>query len=155
VELCGPGNAAQPKKYWGGEFSVWIVGNVVADPCDRPERLLEPPVGPSVEELVVAISGLSGFTATRPTDITIDGHPGRAFELTAPTDVAGFCVLKTWGSTPGDTKNVNFGEVNLIRIVDVDGVRVMITGGYFPTLTTSAQLASLQDIVHSVRFPES
>ena len=50
-----------------------IVDNVVSDPCDPTQPHLVPPVGPSVDDLVTAISNLAGFEATDPVDVTVDG----------------------------------------------------------------------------------
>jgi hypothetical protein len=49
------------------------VDNVVADPCSDQEtaELLDPPVGPSVDELATAISSLEGYEATAPEVITV------------------------------------------------------------------------------------
>ena len=133
---------------------VSIVANVVSDPCDRSRALLDPPVGDSVDDLVVAISSLSGFEATDPIDITLDGFAGKEFELTAPTEPA--CVLDenglgTW-SRPGGTNGVGPGEVNLLRIVDVEGVRVMIAAAYQAVASADeiAEVRAIFDSVHVV-----
>lgn len=139
-----------------GAVSVSIVDNVVADPCDRDRELLEPPVGSSVDDLVSAISSLSGFTATPPVDISLDGYPGKQFEVTAPTQPA--CVLDdaglgTWTFPPGvlGVNGVGAGELNVLRIVDVDGVRVMIAAAIQPTASAS-EAAELREVFESVRI---
>ena len=43
-----------------------IVDNVVSDPCDPSRPLLVPPVGPSVDDLVTAISNLDGSRRRTP-----------------------------------------------------------------------------------------
>jgi len=104
-----------------------IVSNVVADPCGT--ALKSPPVGPSVDDLVAAISGLDRFQATAPVDITLDGYQGKSFAVTAPAVTS--CELRTW-ATADRTNGVSPGEVNLVRIYDVGGVRVMVAGAYHP-----------------------
>lgn len=134
--------------------SVLIVDNVVRDPCDPSRALLDPPVGESVDDLVSAISNLSGFEATDPIEITLDGFVGKEFELTAPTEPD--CVLegglKTWtdGHDGDGTNGVNPGEVNLVRIIDVDGVRIMIAGAYQPHASAD-EIAEARAIFDSVR----
>ncbi len=133
---------------------VSMVDNLVRDPCDGSRDLLDPPVGESVDALVIALSNLSGFEATEPIDITLDGFRGKEFELTAPTEpdcVLGDSGLGTWrvrGSTR--TNGVGPGEVNLLRILDVDGVRVMIAGAYQPDASAD-EIAEVRAIFDSVR----
>jgi len=126
-----------------------IVDNVVADPCSDQEtaELLDPPVGPSVDELVTAISSLEGYEATAPVDITVSGFQGIEFTMTAP-DTEG-CGA-TW-ATADRTTGVGPGEINLLRIVDVDGVRVMIAGAYHPE-TPDADVAAVEDVMDSAQF---
>jgi len=122
------------------------VTNVVANPCA--DLGLDPPVGPSVDDLVAAIRGLSGFQSTDPVDITVDGHPGKEFTVTAPG--LAICDLHTW-MTDTRTNIVGGGEVNRVRIVDVDGTRVMVGAAWHPG--EEDLLPEIQTILDSVRFP--
>ena len=132
-----------------GELHFLIVDNVVADPCS--EQLLDPPVGPSVDDLVAAISGLSGFTATTATDVTVDGYRGKELTVNAPT-VPACGGLGTW-ATADRTNGVGPAEANLIRIVDVNGTRVVVTGAYFRLETGAADaLEAMVQIMDSVTF---
>ena len=130
----------------GSGVGFLIVENVVADPCTG--QLLDPPVGPSVDDLVAAISSLEGFEATAPMDINVDGFDGKQFTLTSPADAT--CELKTW-ATESRTNGVGPDEVNLLRILNVDGVRVVINGGY-QTGTSEEQLAAIQQVIASVHI---
>lgn len=108
-----------------GELSLEIVDNVTADPCTS--ELLDPPVGPSVDDLVTALSNLSefGFEVSPATDITIDGFPGKQLTIQAP--VNGPCEeMLTWRTTTRQN-GVGPGEINEVRILDVDGVRLVIS----------------------------
>lgn len=128
-----------------------IVDNVVADPCDGSEALLDPPVGPSVDDLVAAISSLEGFEATTPRDITVDGFDGKDFTVTAPA-TPGICDLRTW-ATADRANGVSAGEVNLLRVLDVNGTRIVIAGAYQPgDPTASETLSELRQIRDSVRI---
>ena len=127
-------------------LSFAMVENVVADPCGPEDGLLDPPVGPSVDDLVTAISGLQGFEATTPVDIAIDGFQGKEFTLTAPTNAG--CDLLTW-ATALRTNGVGPGEVNVVRIVDVDGMRVLINGAYHP-VHSEEEVAGLREVMDSV-----
>jgi len=131
-----------------GGVQFLIVDNVVEDPCF--ETLRDPPVGPSVDDLVTALSGLSRFTATTPVDITVDGYAGKEFTLTAPS-VPG-CTMRTW-ATPERINGVGLNEANLMRIVDVQGTRVVIAAPY-PRLALDADeaIALARQIMDSVTF---
>ena len=126
-----------------------IVDNVVADPCAgrKTPALLDPPVGPAVDDLVTAISSLRGYQATAPVDITVSGFHGIEFTLTAPNrDGCG----STW-ATAERTTGMGAGEINLLRIIDVDGVRVMISGAYRPE-TPEAELDALKHVMDSAQI---
>lgn len=126
-----------------------IVDNVVAGCADQGrEELLDPPVGPSVDALVAAISSLEGYTATAPENITVSGFPGVEFTLTAP-DTEG-CGA-TW-ATAERTTGMGPGEVNLLRIVDVDGVRVVIAEAYHPGDTPEADVDAVERVMDTIQI---
>jgi hypothetical protein len=130
-----------------GEVSFEIVDNISANPCT--ERLLDPPVGPSVEELVTALSNMPRFDASPATDITIDGFHGKRFTLTAPVgDLCG--SMLTWKTTTRQN-GVGPGEVNDVRIIDVDGTRLLICIAYTPPLTEE-EISELDSVVDSVQI---
>lgn len=138
----------------GGAFtgigvSFTIIDNVVADPCGSPSALLDPPVGPSVDDLVTAISNLQGFEATAATDVTVDGFDGKLFTVTAPSSPA--CSdMKTW-ATADRTNGMGADEVTEMRILDVGGVRLVIVGTHGPT-SSAEQLSTIQQIIASVHI---
>lgn len=130
------------------EVSFEIVDNIAADPCTG--QLLDPPVGPSVDELVTALSNLAGFEASAATDITVDGFHGKQFTLTAPDIDAPCESMLTWKTTTRHN-GVGLGEVNEVRILDVDGVRLLICIAYFPPIT-KADRSELEAIVDSAQI---
>lgn len=125
---------------------ILVADNVVADPCS-PE-LLDPPVGPTVDDLVAAISSLNGFEATAPLDVTVDGFDGKQFTVTAPNTPD--CGL-TW-ATGSRTNGMGPGEANLVRILDVNGVRLLMTGAYDPVNASEADITTLQQLFASVHI---
>ena len=46
--------------------------------------------------------------------------------MTAPTD--GLCDRSTWITSGGDVNGVGPGEIHSLRILDVDGERLVISG---------------------------
>jgi hypothetical protein len=130
-----------------GEVSFEIVDNITADPCTT--QLLDPPVGPSVEELVTALSEMEGFEASAATDVAVDGFHGKQFTLTAPN--ADACQsLATWKTTTRQN-GVGPGEVNEVRILEVDGVRLLICVAYTPPVPAKA-LSELRAVAESVQI---
>lgn len=132
-----------------GETSFEIIDNVTADPCTG--LLLNPPVGPSVQDLVTALSNMPGFRATVATDVAIDGFRGKQFILTAPGDADASCSsMLTWMTTTRQN-GVGPNEVNELTILDVDGVRLLICVAYQPS-TPVDERARLQAIVRSLEL---
>jgi hypothetical protein len=129
-----------------------IVEDVVGDPCTGERR--RAPVGPGLDDLAAAIAGMPGFEAS-PVEIgTVDGHDARTLTVTA---AVGCRNLVTW-VTPSRTNGVSVGEANLVRIVDVDGVRVVIAGAYQPMgvgpLDAVEQRALIEGVIESVRIAD-
>ena len=142
-----------PADGWGG-VEIYIVTNVVVDPCDD-AALRDPSVGPTVEDLVIAISSLPWSAVTPPTEITVDGFRGTELEVTAPTSspCVGTDEFEMWATTLSAlAKGVGPGERTRLRILDVHGTRVVIAGSYLPGTTSAQHLAEINAIIDSVRF---
>jgi hypothetical protein len=122
-----------------------VVDNVVADPCSAEQ--LDPPVGPSVDDLVTSISNLTGFEASPATDASVGGYPAKRFTVRAPLSAG--CELRTW-VTPTRTNGVGRGEENLVVVVDAAGARLMVTAAYNPATVTASQLQAVEDIIASI-----
>ena len=138
-QACSESSVEQLLCYFpgGGEFAgqlgFVIVTNVAADPCAPGEVLLDPPIGPSVDDLVTALSNLEGFEGTAPVDTSVDGFGGKLLTITAPPSdgggghkgvgCGGFAPWATEDRTTGMVP----GESIALRVIDVDGVRIMIT----------------------------
>ena len=74
-------------------LSITTVTNLVSDGC-RDHTPLDPPVGPTVDDLAIALSQLAPFEVTAPpTDVALFGYQGKHLELTVPdlpsTDFSG------------------------------------------------------------------
>ena len=134
-----------------GGVTIDIVTNVVADPCRT--TLRDPSVGPTADDLVAAISSLPWGAVTSTTDVTVDGIRGKEFEVTAPTgsECAGD-AFAVWESLDGRVHEVIPGDSNRLRILDVQGTRVVIAGSYRPGITSSQDLAEINAIIDSVRI---
>jgi hypothetical protein len=126
---AGPGNGSG----WG-LFFLSPGHNLYADPCDKTRGLLDPVPGPTVDDLAAALANLPGMTASAPVDIEVDGYAGKLIELTAPAD-GGSCPAgdaTLWDFAGLDDYPMAPGEPLPIRILDVDGVRVVIVATDYP-----------------------
>jgi hypothetical protein len=137
-----------------GGVNIFIVTNVVADNCNA-WTFRDPPVGPTVDDLVTAVSSLPWSGITPPTDVTVDGFRGKEFEVTAPsrsqcsrTDHPGYWETVHGGSAIGEAP----GARTRLRILDVQGTRVVIASYYLPGTTSSQDLAEINAIIDSIRI---
>jgi len=110
--------------------SAWVVGNVYDDPCHRGATPLDPTVVPPVGRLVAALANQRGVDVSTPTDITVDGYTGRYLERTVPagtklTDCDGN-EFRPWLGTDGGARYILPGQIDLLWIVDVDGIPLVI-----------------------------
>ena len=125
--------------------SITTVTNLVRHGC-RDHSWADPPVGPSVDDLVTAMTKLAPFQVTSPpSDVSVYGYPGKHLAWTVPDvpvaegggdrSFTG-CVggrLKSWvafvdASEPGDAfyGYTGPGYTEEFWILDVDGTRLMI-----------------------------
>jgi hypothetical protein len=136
--------------------SFWDVANIYADPCQW--GLFDPPVGPTVDDLVSAFADVPGLGATAATDITVDGHQGKQFDLTVPDFAADECqagIFALWqedgSSGPQPSRWVEPNEHLQMWVLDVDGTRLVISTGYFPD-TSDTDRAEINEIVNSIQI---
>ena len=131
------------------------VGNTHTDSC--PSTQLDPPVGPTVDDLASAWADLPAFDATVPTDITVDGFDGKLVEFTVPdydeSDCAyGDLVLLGEVEDPTDgywAQGPN--QHHQLRILDVDGTRVVIVASWYPD-TSAEDRAAIDEILSSIQI---
>ena len=153
----GPGEVA---------MGLWIVTNTYADPCRWQESLLDPPVGPTVEDLATALVDQVGRNASAPTEVVVGGYPATRIELSVPADLdiatcdngyyrdwlqEGDSHLRNPNLDTPNPNNVLFrsGQVNVVYILDVEGARIVINTWHMPG-ASAANLADLDAILASV-----
>jgi hypothetical protein len=144
-------------------LSITTIDNLVRDGC-RDHRPAEPAVGPTVDDLVTALTNLAPFEVSAPpTDVTILGHHGKHLELTVPVlavtgagDKRQFadCAdgeLHSWiaknlgGSFRG--YNAEPGRTEQFWILDVNGTRLALVTNASPNSPPQdvAQLRAMFD----------
>jgi hypothetical protein len=133
------------------------VANVYADRCHwRAAGVLDPAVGPSVDELVDAFAAQPRFTASVPSDVSLAGFSGFHLELTIDADLdfstcdAG--EVHSWVDVKGNSRYYQGpGQIEQFWILDVEGTRLVIEGSLFP-LASRASRDDLTRIVESIRI---
>jgi len=152
--VAGP--VTDPDHDNGVTIRFYTIPNLAADPLSPAAGNLDPAVGPTVEDLVQAVVAHPAWTATEPTDITIDGRAGQLVTFMIPLDAplpadgdgefylwadpAGGGI---WGWLPGQTFDW--------YVVDVDGERLIIDAFHYPG-APEAELAAQRAVVESVKF---
>ena len=113
-------------------LSITTVTNVVSNGCLDHDPL-EPPVGPTVDDLASALSELAPFEVTAPpTDVTLFGYPGKHLELAVPVGGFADCLdgaLHSWISPLNGGAFSGYdgpGQTEEFWILDVEGTRLVL-----------------------------
>jgi hypothetical protein len=131
-----------------GLVELVIFDKVYADPCHPDRGLLNPPPGPSVDDLAKALASVPSLVATTPTDVTAAGYHGKQLTLTAPTSIA---TCSVWELPMGAANTMGPGERDTYWILDIDGQRLVIDAHELPT-ESAAHKAEVQAILDSIRI---
>jgi hypothetical protein len=131
-----------------------VVANIYSEPCSS--TLLDPPAGPTVDDLATAFADVWGADATTPTEVTLDGYEGKHMVLTVPAEVDfADCVIghyMAWRDTGGGDRSFQGpGQIQESWIVDVEGERLLIEASYFPEITPENR-AELQQVIESIQI---
>ena len=146
--------------------NFWDVNNVYADGCEHIQ--LDPPLGPSVDDLATVWATLPGFTASTPVDITVDGYSGKRVDYTVPDYPT--VIDPATGEEQAECANDQFAlwterygglgpnfwaqvpaQQNRQWIIDVDGTRLVINEWSEPG-TTPEQLAKMDEFLASLQI---
>ena len=129
-----------------------MTSNLYRDPCHWEQGLLDPPVGPGVEDLVAALGKLPGFVVAGPTSETIGGLPASSLALVLSGDEASCdgSQVKVFGEEPAGGSGLEDG-LTTVRVVDVGGTRLMVMS-WTRLLAEADAAADVESIVRSTRF---
>jgi hypothetical protein len=134
--------------------------NIYADGCHWVQ--VDPPVGPTVDDLAQAWANVPTFAATAAVDVTVDGYAGKQIEFTVPDYTNDQCrgmsppdaVFALW-YTQGDAAPGFWAQGpnqhTLQRILDVDGTRLVITALNLPSASPQDQ-AALEEALASIQI---
>ncbi len=137
--------------------AFWDVGNIYAEGCQW--VLVDPPVGPTVDDLVSAFANLPGLAPTAAVDVTVDGYVGKQIEFTVPDSneckEGQFALWQKDGNQdvagPPDWGHPYPNMHNQLWILDVGGTRLVIDAYSFPD-TSPQDRAALDAVLASIQI---
>lgn len=150
-------------QYGAGTFSAIVnerytaslafvtLSNIWHDPCHWQQGMLEPPLGPTADDLVTALTQLQGFVVAGPVADSVGGLPAQSIAFT-PTNPESACDGGNdpmLGDPPGGTYA---GGFMIMRVLVAHGTRLAVVS-WTPLpdpVNASADLASILD---SLQFP--
>ena len=138
------------------------VANIYADGCRW--EVVEPAVGPSVDDLVNAYQAVTGLNATQASPVTVDGFDGKQIQFTVPDHDPDTCQESTFGLAQSDNAGSNTAQVgppnlwalspnqqNRALILDVNRTRLVVYVVHPPDISTQDQ-AALDTILDSIQI---
>ena len=138
------------------------VANIYRDGCRW--TLVDPPVGPTVDDLVAAYRKVAELQATAERPVTVDGFTGKQLQFSVPDYTTSNCKDDTFALVQADNAGTNSGQAgppNLwafapnyqyqARILAVDGTRLVIYTVYPPDISAQDQ-ADLDQILSSIQI---
>ena len=138
-------------------FVFLDVANVYVDGCRW--QLLDPPPGPTVDDLVAAYADVPG-SGGDVRDISVDGFAGKLVDYAVPPYEAEDCedqrfgIFKEADLGPADMPNIIAQaprQQNQVRVLDVGGNRLVILTGHPPGISAQDR-AELDTILDSVQI---
>ncbi len=129
-----------------GEVNVGLY----SDPCHGSTGPADVPVGPSVDELVDALTAQTAYEVSSPIDVTLGGYAGKRIDLQLPTDVAS-CDLGEFYPWSGSIYAQGPDNRWHLWILDIEGDRLIVISTDFPG-TTAEDRAEQQAIVDSIQI---
>lgn len=139
----------------GAAVVVWPsdaeVSHVYADPCRWHDGFVDPPIGPTVDDLATAFANQPQRGDAAPTDVTIGGYSGKMIELSVPDDIDfANCDGGEFHGWEGRFQQ-GPGQIDRLYILDVGGQRVVIDAHYVRG-TSEAELAEQQAVIDSIQL---
>ena len=131
-------------------FFWWNVSNLYVDPCNAGAGFRDPPIGPSVDDLVSTLSAQPEFDVTAPVDVTVGSFSGKRIDVTGRENGADCPEANPFSAgasanalAPGDTLELN--------ILDLEGVRLVLVVLDDPEQADPDGASQLVQILESTR----
>jgi hypothetical protein len=132
---------------------AWVVSdNLYRDPCHWQKGLLDPPLGPSTDDLVSALEKLPGFRVAAPTSVIIGGIPAGSLALvqTVRGSTCDGGQLKVWSWEPTGREIDLYGGTIVIRVLTVGGTRLVAFS--WTSGVDAAAISDVEAIERSLQF---
>ncbi len=164
--MCGFDQVCNGGSIWFGRPDA-----VYYDVCHWSDGYRPGPVA-TVDDLVAALTEQGGWAeVTAPSDISIDGYTGKAFQRIAPADLSDCSTidysprhqdgdrdqaphaLRSWDNK-ADNLGGSFyepGMIETVRVLDLDGTVVVINTRAWPESSATGH-AQLADVLDSIRI---
>jgi hypothetical protein len=153
--LVGPDGHDLPD---GVGLAFWDIANLTIDPFNEGGGLLDPQLGPSVDDLANALVDQPAYAnVVGPTDVVVDGYRGMRVELAVPddaeiTDCAGETDFVSWFDRAAHVRcHQGPGQVDHVLILDVEGHRLVIDAMFFPA-SPQEHKDALETMIESIRI---
>ena len=133
-------------------IELFTAAFVAPDPCHGVRK----PIGPTVADLVTALSDQVTVRPGRPRPVTIDGYSGQLLQTRVPLDLDTSACGHNGSLVPlltpsGAASTVFPGWTYRIWALDVDGHRLVILAAHGPD-TTTAELDELTHMIETLTF---
>jgi hypothetical protein len=142
----------------GVGLRFYTVTNLLNNPSSLGDGPLDPPVGPTVDDLMQAIVAQTAWTSSSPTETVIGGYPAQHVQVTIPDDAElesrgreGDAFYLFLDGADGQIYGWAIGQTFDVYAVDVNGERLVFDGLHYPG-TSEADLEALQAVVDSIRI---
>jgi hypothetical protein len=117
-------------------------------PCHGDGAVPDIAVGPTVADLVAAVTARPSLRVSAPRPVKLGSYSGQFLRLTGPADISGCAEWRPWDPSPYLQGPGNIWD---LWVMDVAGSRVVIMAQYFPQTPTAIK-AELRRMAESVRF---
>lgn len=142
----------------GVTLGFYTVDNLFAETCGADGAMLDPPVGPTVEDLVAGLNLIAadrestGYHTSAARPASIDGHNGQRIDLSMLLLLCPFGEAHLW-QTPSGAVRTPAGdeELNTLWILDVFDERLVVDATSYPS-TSQEDRDALMAVVDSIRI---
>ena len=145
---------------------------VYSDPCHPTDGFYPGPVD-TVDGFVTALTEQQGWAeVTAPSDISVDGYVGKAFQRTAPADMSGCTtedggtdfsgcdssgcweepIFLSWETANGDSVGSGPGQIETLWVLDIDGTVVVISAASWPGPSGTIDAGFADAVLDSIRI---
>jgi hypothetical protein len=134
-------------------FSWLVADNLYRDPCHWQKGVFDPPLGPSVDDLVKALEKLPDFQVTGPASVTLGGLAAQRLALvqTIRSPDCDGSQMKVWSWEPSGNGHDLYGGPITVWVLSVGATRLVMFSWTSSGLDAAAT-SDVMAIAESIRF---